>query len=77
MSKIAVAISNHTSQTIHTISDCLNTQPDELKERLRNYFETFADKVDQDTLTFKEGAAIFLAGGLIVQVFVWFGLLCQ
>lgn len=34
----------------------------------KKYFEEFADKVEHDTLTFKEGLAIFLIGGFIAEL---------
>lgn len=36
-----------------------------IKKALIKYFEGFADRVANDTLSFKEGLTIFLLGGLV------------
>lgn len=38
-----------------------------------DYAESFADKVESDTLSFREEFTIFALGGLIAQIFIWTG----
>lgn len=39
-------------------------------EKLKIYFEDLADKVENDTLTFKEGFAIVASGAVVTQLFI-------
>lgn len=46
----------------------------QFKRLLVRYFEGFADRVANDTLSFKEGLAIFLLGGLtfyLLKILSW------
>lgn len=77
MSKLAAVLSNRAYPVRRNLSDHFESWKDRMADRLIDYFEGFARRVDNDTLTFREGFTIFLGGGLVVQLFIWLGSLFQ
>ncbi len=62
----------HTIQnSAPSFTDWMMEREEVLKEKFMEYCEDFQHKVDTDTLSFREAALIFLAGGLGCQIFLW------
>ncbi len=64
---------SHNSRHNDTISarEWLSERGEILEDKFFDYCDDFQHKVDTDTLSFREGALIFLAGGLACQIFIW------
>lgn len=48
---------------------------EQLKERAEAYCSSFCDKIENDTLTWKEYAIFLIAGALIAQILIVLGIL--
>ena len=65
-------ISQSGHNNIISAKEWLSEREEILEEKFFDYCDDFQHKVGTDTLSFREGALIFLAGGLACQIFIWF-----
>lgn len=71
MNRFAAVLGSRSFPVHRSFSELYESWEDSCRERLVEYFESFADKVENDTLSFREGAAVFALGGLCLQTLTW------
>lgn len=71
MNRLAAVLGIRSLPVRSSFGDWYDAWYEKTRQNLIRYFESLADKVDTDTLTFREGFSLFALGGLITQIFLW------